>query len=171
MFYFLEKQKAEYNEGSSFGEARIARSLGSPNDIFSYLHNRAVSETEKLIHFLNQTSQAKKHQIEEVYTTSPVTYIYYSHAKQAVTKLLKRQQDKYEIATSSKEAMDKFGMTVAENAIVIREFKPYSGTLNPKVLIEKLHLGIEMLGGEIRFQNNVDFIGNEEHRFKFRRRI
>ncbi|CAN5713502.1 hypothetical protein BH23THE1_BH23THE1_30600 [soil metagenome] len=162
----IEKQESEYVEGSSFGEARIARSLGSAKDIFSYLHNQAVAETQELIQFLNQSSLREIHHIDEIYTTSPVTYIYYSQAKQAVFKLLSRQQDIYEISTSAQEAMDKFGMSVSDDAIVIREYKPYSGTINPKELIHKLHLGIEKKGSEIRYKQKVHSIKNQENVFK-----
>ena len=49
----LEKQDAEYTEGSSLGETRIARSLGGEGDIWSYMHNRTVAEAKQLITFLN----------------------------------------------------------------------------------------------------------------------
>jgi glycine/D-amino acid oxidase-like deaminating enzyme len=162
----LEKQEAEYVEGSSLGETRIARSLGTAKDIFSYLHNRAVSETKELIQFLNEKRSRTSHKIEDIYTTSPVTYIYYTHSKQAVVKLLNRQQDKFEVSISAKEAKEKFGMVVPENAIVIREFKPHSGTLNPKQLIYKLHLGIKELGSEIQYQKRVHSVENRDNIFE-----
>lgn len=42
----LEKQDSIYNQGSSYGEARIARSSNRGNDIWSYLHNSSVAETQ-----------------------------------------------------------------------------------------------------------------------------
>ena len=54
----LEKQDAIYTQGSSFGEARISRSLGPPGDIWSYMHNRAVAEAHRLVELLNQHGES-----------------------------------------------------------------------------------------------------------------
>ena len=71
----LEKQDVEYNQGSSYGEARIARSNNRGNDIWSYLHNNSVAETGKLIRFLQKADPTNTYAIEDIYTTSPVTYV------------------------------------------------------------------------------------------------
>lgn len=151
----IEQQDSVYTFGSSFGEARIARSLGPENDIFSYLHNRSVSETERLIRFLNEKEGADKHQMEDIYTTSPATYIYYESWRNTVETLIENQSDPFEYASSAKEASQKFGMSVPYSSLVLREYKEHSGTMNPKELIKKLHTGIEYQGNEIRYNYKV----------------
>ena len=69
----LEQQSARYTYGSSFGKRRISRSLGEKDEIFTYLQNTSIEYTKQLIHFLNELGQSK-HQMADVYTTSPVTY-------------------------------------------------------------------------------------------------
>ena len=48
----IEQQDSIYTFGSSFGEARISRSLGPKDNIFSYLQQTSVSETQHLIDYL-----------------------------------------------------------------------------------------------------------------------
>ena len=50
----IEQQDSIYTFGSSFGEARISRSLGPNQDIFSYLQQTSVKETKDLIEYLNE---------------------------------------------------------------------------------------------------------------------
>ena len=119
----IEQQDSVYTFGSSFGEARIARSLGPENDIFSYLHNRSVSETEKLLQFLNKQEGDSAHNMDDIYTTSPVTYVYYKSHQNSVNNLVTNQDDPFEYAASSEEAAQKFGMSVPDSALVLREFK------------------------------------------------
>lgn len=151
----LEQQSQTYTYGSSFGRTRIARSLGPQNDFFSYFHNRSVEETKKLIDFLNMNEDSETHRMDQVYTTSPVTYVYYESHRQKIEELLDGQQDPITYAGSAKEAREKFGMEVPENARIFRETKAYSGTLNPESLIKKLHAAIELSGSEIHYQNKV----------------
>ena len=158
----IEQQDSVYTFGSSFGEARIARSLGPENDIFSYLHNRSVSETEKLLQFLNKQEGDSAHNMDDIYTTSPVTYVYYKSHQNSVNNLVTNQDDPFEYAASSEEAAQKFGMSVPDSALVLREFKQYSGNLNPKELIKKLHTGIEYRGNEIRYNHKVTGLQKRE---------
>jgi glycine/D-amino acid oxidase-like deaminating enzyme len=151
----IEMQDSAYTYGSSYGEARISRSLGPENDMFSYLHNRGVSETQNLIGFLNEYEGSEYHRMEDIYTTSPVTYIYYKSDQNTVNSLVQNQRDPFEYAASAEEASRKFGMTVPDSAMVLREFKPYSGTMNPMELIKKLHTGIQYHGNSIRYNHKV----------------
>ena len=151
----IEQQDSSYTFGSSFGEARISRSLGPENDIFSYLHNRSVTETEKLIQFLNNKEGTVSHLMEDIYTTSPVTYLYYKSWQNTVNSLIENQDDPFEYAASAEEASIKFGMSVPDSAMVLREFKQYSGTMNPKELIKKLHEGIQHHGNSIWYNHKV----------------
>jgi len=151
----IEQQDSIYTFGSSFGEARISRSLGPKNDIFSYLQQTSVSETQNLINYLNDGLTEKPHKMEDIYTTSPVTYIYYQSQLNEIEELLDGQTDKYEFAPNKEKALEMFDMVIPDTAMVIREFKQYSGTLNPKVLIAKLHNGIRKAGNRIRYNQKV----------------
>jgi len=151
----IEQQHSVYTFGSSFGEARISRSLGPKNDVFSYLQQTSVSETQKLISYLNDGLTGKPNKMADIYTTSPVTYIYYQSQLDEIEKLLDGQTDKYEYASSAEKALEMFGMVIPDTTMVIREFKQYSGTLNPKILITKLHDGIRKTGNRIRYNEKV----------------
>lgn len=151
----LEQQGPDYTYGSSLGKTRIARSLGPQKDIFSYFHNRSVKKTEKLIDFLNREVESETHRMEQIYTTSPVTYIYYEDRQKAVEELLDGQKDPVEYAATPEQAKEKFGMEASDKARLLREHKKHSGTLHPGVLIKKLHKAIELGGGRICFRNKV----------------
>lgn len=151
----LEQQPPVYTSGSSLGKTRIARSLGPKNDIFSFFHNRSVRETEKLVEFLNTQEDSESHQVDQIYTTSPVTYIYYESDRTKIEELLDGQQDPVEYANSAEEAIQKFGMNVPDNARVFRETKKHSGTLNPEALTKKLHTGIRLTGSDIQYHQRV----------------
>ena len=151
----LEQQDSLYTFGSSFGEARISRSLGPKNDLFSYLQQTSVQETAGLIDYLNSDTKGQTHKMEDIYTTSPVTYLYDKTQLKEVENLLDGQTDKYEYAPNPSKAFELFGMTIPDSGMVIREYKAYSGTLNPKVLISKLHNGIHKKGNNIRYNEKV----------------
>jgi len=151
----IEQQDSIYTYGSSFGEARISRSLGPKNDIFSYLQQTSVAETQKLISYLNKVSKRKLHSMEDIYASSPVTYIYGKSQQHEVNLLLDGQIDHYEYAPSSERALEMFDITIPDSLMVIREYKEFSGTLNPKVLISKLHQGIKYSGSEILYNEKV----------------
>ena len=162
----IEKQSRNYDQGSSNGEARIARSLGPEDDIWSSLHNINVSEVEELIQFLNSREDSE-HKMEDVFTTSPVSYV--RHLKQI--KRIERlatpsQKDSFKFARNPREARTLFDAELADTAIMIREYKPYSGTINPKALIEKLHKGIRFFENEIWYDTKVDQLRKTEHGFE-----
>ncbi|WP_234567540.1 NAD(P)/FAD-dependent oxidoreductase [Rhodohalobacter sp. 614A] len=162
----IEQQDSNYTFGSSFGEARIARSLGVKNDIFSYLHNRSVTETKKLVQFLNDKEGNDRHKMEDIYTTSPVTYIYYKSREETVHSLIENQDDPIEYATSVEEASKKFGMSLPDSALVLREFKQYSGTMNPKELIGKLHVGIQHHGNAVWYNQKITALRRNKDLFE-----
>jgi len=151
----IEQQDSIYTFGSSFGEARISRSLGPKNDIFSYLQQTSVAETEKLISFLNEFAEGENHKMEDIYRTSPVTYIRYKSQQNEVDQLLKDQTDKYEFAPNKEKALELFAMLIPDSTMIIREYKKYSGTLNPHVLISKLHQGIKLSGNKVLYNKKV----------------
>ena len=139
----IEQQGKSYRGGSSFGASRISRSLGPKNDIFSFVQRKTVTEVEKLLLFLNGIEPSTQYKMRAIYQTSPVTYIYHKNQKEELKKVLyKKQKDKYKKA-SGDAAFRKFGITVPDEHVVVREYKKHSGTLNPKALISKLHLAIK----------------------------
>ena len=89
----IEQQDSIYTFGSSFGESRISRSLGAQGDIMSFLQQRSVVETKELIEYLNESDSGMRHFMEDIYQTSPVTYIRYKSQKEELNILLQEQQD------------------------------------------------------------------------------
>ena len=151
----LEKQDSVYNQGSSMGDARIARSNNRGDDIWSFLHNRSVHETEKLIAHLNTTTEESTFLMEDLYTTSPVTYVGRIGIYDRLLASLERQKVDYEMATTPKEALDLFDVELPENILIQREYNRYSGTVNPQRLIRYLHRAIQSLNGTISYQSRV----------------
>jgi len=151
----IEQQDSIYTFGSSFGESRISRSLGAQGDIMSFLQQRSVVETKELIEYLNESDSGMRHSMEDIYQTSPVTYIRYKSQKEELNILLQEQQDTYEYAPDRETARTLFGMEIPDSVIIIREYKQYSGTLNPKILISKLHKGIIYTGSVILYNEKV----------------
>jgi len=151
----IEQQDSIYTFGSSLGEGRISRSLGVKDDIFSFLQQKSVTETKELIDYLNESENSQQHSMDDIYRTSPVTYIRYKSQEADVNLLLKDQEDRYEFAPDSETAKELFGMEIPDSLMIIREYKQYSGTLNPQVLISKLHTGITYAGGKILYNEKV----------------
>lgn len=151
----LERQDKKYREGSSAGVSRITRSLGPKKDIFSFIQRRTVEETKQLLTFLNGLEKTKRHKMSDIYSTTPVTYLYPKSQYQDVKKLkYKGQKDKFKKASGDK-AFRILGLTLPDSYIGVKEYKKYSGTLNPKKLIKKLHLGIKKKGNKIRYHQEV----------------
>ena len=94
--------------------------------------------------------------MQDIYTTSPVTYIYTQSKLNDIENLLDGQLVKYEYASTKEEAEEKFEMKISYTTIVIREYKQYTGTLNPKVLIKKLHQGIKKSGNRVQYNQKVN---------------
>jgi len=153
--FLIEQQDSIYTFGSSFGEARISRSLGPKNDIFSFLQQSSVAETKVLIDYLNKSENGKRHSMEDIYRTSPVTYIRYKPQEEEINLLLEEQEDKYKYASDRESAQNLFGMEIPDSVMIIREYKQYSGTLNPKTLISKLHKGMVYAGSKILYNEKV----------------
>ncbi len=151
----LEKQDSIYTQGSSYGEARIARSNNRGNDIWSYLHNRSVKETQKLIDFLNSTNGSKTYKMEDIYTTSPVTYVGRITIYDKLIASLERQNVDYKIAISPKEGKKIFNVSLPDSVLIQREYNKHSGTINPKVLIHYLHRAIAKKNNKIKYNQTV----------------
>jgi len=151
----IEKQDSIYTEGSSLGEARIARSSNRGNDIWSYLHNRSVQEVSALIDYLNSTGAEETYQMEDIYTTSPVSYVGRTSIYDKLMASLIRQEVEYEIAINPQEGEEKFDVLLPEDILLQREYNLHSGTINPKVLIEYLHAAIKQKGNTILYNQKV----------------
>ncbi len=151
----IEQQGEKYNNGSSFGAARISRSLGPKKDVFSFVHNRTVKEVEQLIAFLNKENDSEEHHMEDIYSTSPVSYLFTKDQYDQIDKFrFKKQRRDYRRA-SGDSAFRKFGVTLKPNQVLVREYRKYSGTINPEALITKLRLGIDKKGGQIKYHTKV----------------
>jgi len=151
----IEQQGKNYENGSSHGVARISRSLGPKKDVFSFVHNCTVKEVEKLINFLNESSASKKHSMEDIYSTSPVSYLYTRDQYDQIDKLrYKKQRNDYRRG-SGDSAFRKFGVTLKPNEVLVREYRKFSGTINPKELIKKLRQGIKLKDGRIKYSHKV----------------
>lgn len=151
----LEQQDSIYTSGSSYGDARISRSLGAKGDLFSWLQQTSVKQTQELLLYLNEADGSGTHSMEQIYNSSPVTYLFYDAQQETIDSILDGQQDPHEVAVGAAQAHAKFSMAVPDSATVIREYKPYSGTLNPRVLIRKLHQGILAKASRIRYGSKV----------------
>jgi len=159
----LEQQDSIYTTGSSLGETRISRSLGPEDDIYAYLQIRGIEKTQKLIDFLN-TKESGKHSMEDIYSTSPVTYIFYPKTSEEIEvfnlnkpdTLQASSGDSISFAPDAETAMKKFGMQLPDSLKVIREYRKYSGTMNPRALIQKLHKAISYTSNEVRYNQKVD---------------
>jgi len=150
----LEQQDSVYSFGSSFGEARISRSLGARYDIFSWLQQTSVAETKALNDYLNKHS-GETHSMEDIYRTSPVTYLYDTSQQREVDNILYRQADTTKYAPDPAAARQLFGMKIPDTALVIREYKQYSGTMNPSALIAKMHQAILLGGNRVKYRQQV----------------
>ena len=162
----IEQQDSVYTLGSSFGEARISRSLGPKNDIFSFLQQNSVAQIQQLIGFLNAFEDGVNHSMDDIYTTSPITYIYYMHQQNEVDQLLKDQKDSFEFAPNAEKALEMFDMSIPESAMIVREHKIFSGTMNPKELISKLHLGTKYSGNRVLYNTIVTRLQRVNGNFK-----
>ena len=151
----LEKQDSIYSYGSSYGTARIARSNNRGSDVWSFLHNNSVKETGALIDFLNSSQADKSYKIEDIYTTSPVTYVGRIRIYEKLLASLIRQKVNYEMATNTQEGKKQFDVNLPDSVLIQREYNQHSGTLNPKVLITYLHKAIRKKGNTVKYRTQV----------------
>ena len=158
----LEKQDSIYSQGSSMGDARIARSNNRGNDIWSYLHNRSIKESLGLIDFLKSTDDSRAYSIEDLYTTSPVTYVGRIEIFDQLLASLERQNVEYDLAVRPLEAMEMYDMVIPDGILVQREYNRLSGTLNPQLLIRYLHRGVKKLENKIHYNSEVSNIEFDE---------
>ncbi|WP_281989591.1 FAD-dependent oxidoreductase [Aquimarina aggregata] len=151
----IEQQGQNYFKGSSIGNTRIARSLGPKKDVFSYAHNKTIQEVTRLLEYLNEEEPKQQHTIDEIYSTSPVSYLYHKNEYAKIEKLRFKKQKKDFNRASPSSSFRKFGMSIPDDTILVREKRQYSGTLNPTELLKKLRSGIEKKGGEIKYEHQV----------------
>ena len=151
----LEKQDSIYSQGSSLGEARIARSSNRGSDIWSYLNNRSVHESQKLINYLKNSDPSNSYNIDDLYTTSPVTYVGRMGIYDRLLTSLIRQKVDYEMAISPEEGKSKFDVLLPDSVLIQREYNVHSGTLNPQKLISYLHTAIEQKGNAVQYNSKV----------------
>ncbi len=151
----LEKQAEIYTEGSSYGEARIARSSNRGSDLWSYLHNLSIKEVKKLIDFLNEADRPKAYEMDDIYTTSQVTYVGRMSIYDKLLASLIRQKVDYKLATTPSEAEELFNMNLPDDVLIQKEYNQYSGTINPQRLIQYLHKAIKLKKGKVEYRQRV----------------
>lgn len=156
----LEQQDSIYSAGSSYGVARIARSSNRGDDLWSFLHNESVKEVEKLMSFLNSSSD-QTHTMDEVYTTNPVTYVGRASIYEKLYTSLVRQDVTYDMASTVEKGRELFGVTLNDSILMQREYNQYSGTINPKVLINKLHEAVRNKNSAVWYNHKVIDIRSE----------
>ena len=167
IFVLLEQQDETYNYGSSQGKSRIARSLGPEGDTWGWLHDETVKEVTELVDYLNGKESENSISIDQIYTTSPVTYVRHIKQLQRIEALMyEGQPDKYDYARNPKDARKKFGMNTPDSVIVIREYKKHSGTINPESLIPKSLSASMLSGNQVRYQTQVDKLTQEDGRYR-----
>ncbi len=153
----IEQQPEQYHHGSSLGTARIARSLGLPNNIWSFMHDQTVQEIKQLISFLQQ-EDSSTHQMSDIYTTSPVNYVFFDSTTKlgGLQGVLEQRDAGCRYAFNNQQATHEFGLTLPNDAVaIVREERNFSGTLNPHALITKLHRAIVLKGGTIHYNTRV----------------
>lgn len=156
----FEKQASTYEYGSSKGDARVVRGSNIEGDtLWSYLHNTTVKEVEKLLQFLNHQGIAIT--IEDIYTTSPISYISIHEELDPLLNNLKKQEINFEIASSPQEGRIKFNVNLKDGTFLHREYHTHSGTFNPRKLIQLLHKAITLKGGQIKYNSEVKGIEKE----------
>ena len=118
-----------------------------------------------LINLLNEHGIAAS--MDDVYVTSPVNYV------RSIDRLdrqswLSAQPDRYELASTPEEGRRKFDIDLAADAYIVREYKEYSGTINPAATIAHLHRGTTLLGGRVAYEQRVTGLIRNENGFVLR---
>lgn len=161
----IEKQDDSYQEGSSQGKSRIARSLGPENDIWSYMHNTTVQEAEELIEYLNK-HDSEAHAMEDIYSTTPMNYVRHRKQMERIHSSLINQKDSFQFAQNPIEAKQLFDMNITDTTIVLREYKKHTGTINPYSLIKKTHKALEILNNQIWYNSKVTSLKQVDDRYE-----
>jgi len=117
----LEKQDSIYQEGSSYGQARIARSNNRGHDMWSYLHNTAVAETQILVDYLQGVAADQGYAIDQIYNTNPVTYVGRQAIYDQLLASLLRQEIDYALALTPEEGQAKFDVQLPQGVLIQRE--------------------------------------------------
>ena len=151
----LEKQGENYNSGSSYGEARITREGDRNSDTLSYMHKKAVTETLKLVDYLNIAFPGKGFSMDTIYRTTGVNFIYDASEAQEVVEAMNGQNVNYQVAVDSDEAKKLFALDLPAGSMILREEKRYTGTLNPQKLIDWLHRAIKAKKQVVSYNQQV----------------
>ena len=158
----IEQQDSVYSYGSSFGEARIARSSNRGNDIWSYLHNRSVKEANKLVAYLDSNPQGNQtYDITDIYTTSPVTYIGRTRIYDKLYNSLIRQKVDYKIAVNQAEGKELFDVNLPDSVLMQVEYNEHSGNINPQKIINYCQQAVLQKGNTIWYNHKVTDLTQE----------
>lgn len=152
----IEQQDSVYSYGSSYGEARIARSSNRGNDIWSYLHNRSVKEAKKLVGYLESNPRGDQtYDITDIYTTAPVTYIGRTRIYDKLYNSLIRQKVDYKMATNQAEGKELFEVNLPDSVLMQVEYNEHSGNINPKKIINYCQQAVLQKGNAIWYNHKV----------------
>lgn len=163
----IEQQDSVYTFGSSYGEARIARSSNRGNDIWSYLHNRSVKEMQQLVNYLNSNSTDKSaFHISDIYTTSPVTYVGRTTIYDKLYKSLIRQKVDYKMAVNPEEGEKLFDANLPDSVLMQVEYNEHSGMINPRKVINFCQKGVLKKGNNIWYNHKVINILQKENHYE-----
>lgn len=163
----LEQQGDHYKYGSSQGKSRIARSLGPEGDMWGWLHDGTVQEVKELVQYLNEKEGNDFIQIDQIYNTSPVTYVRHIKQLERIEALMYDDQpDEYKFAGNPTDARKVFGMNTPDSVIVIREYKPHSGTINPEELIPAAHHASLYANNPVRYHTQVNKLTKENDHYR-----
>jgi len=159
----IEQQDTVYSYGSSYGEARIARSSNRGNDIWSYLHNRSVKEMQELIEYLNTNpANNQSFHITDIYTTAPVTYVGRTTIYEKLYNSLIRQKVDYKMATTPAEGKEIFDVNLPDSVLIQVEYNEHSGTINPKKVINYCQQAVLKKGNAIWYNQKVTSLLQKE---------
>jgi len=158
----IEQQDSVYSYGSSYGEARIARSSNRGNDIWSYLHNRSVKEAKKLVEYLESNPRGNQtYDITDIYTTSPVTYIGRTRIYDKLYNSLIRQKVDYKMAVNQAEGKELFDVNLPDSVLMQVEYNEHSGNINPKKIINYCQQAVLQKGNAIWYNHKVTDLSQE----------
>lgn len=163
----IEQQDSIYTYGSSLGEARIARINNRGSDIWGFLHTRSVNEAKDLVDFLNSnTQEGDQYSLDDIYTTTPVSYIHQTRIYDKLYSSLIRQKIDYKLATTPEEGRELFDAQLPDSVLLMREYNPYSGTINPQNLIAYQQKAIVQKGNQIWFNHQVTALSQKGDQYE-----
>lgn len=153
----IERQDLPFTTGSSFGNSRITRALGPKDDVFAYVQRLSTKEILFLVEYLRKASGDKTVSIDDIYTTSPVTYMVNSEGRKFTEELdYPEQESCYKVIDHNSASDD--GMEIPDGHQLVSEYGRYTGMINPSILLKYLHKAISLSQSDIVYGQRVGSI-------------